>query len=163
MVPTGFDRYARVRHPLDGGLWADRAPGYLRVGVGDLTAALPVDLDVHDGDLGDDLVDLLVPRLAAATSTPADGHFGLGRLGRGAPTSWSAHAGRRGPFAGWRRAGARRRVLGGIRSGAGIVPAFGTDPAQIGRAARALGVRDAVPAGAGVRSHRAELFGPAAR
>jgi hypothetical protein len=78
VVPGGFDAYARLLHPLeDGERWASVAPGYLRPGDERYDYPFPDAVDAAEGDMGEALVDALVPLLSAATTTPERCHYGL--------------------------------------------------------------------------------------
>lgn len=76
IVPTGFEAYARILHPLlDGQRWDDEAP--LCLGSGDEPYDYPYadPLLAVEGDLGAETVDALVTALAP--STRGQCHFGL--------------------------------------------------------------------------------------
>jgi hypothetical protein len=78
VVPEGFDAYIRLLHDLEGGQrWATVAPDYLRPGVEPYPHPFPHPVTMVEGDMGPELVDALVPILAAATGTPQQCHFGL--------------------------------------------------------------------------------------
>lgn len=77
VIPSSFDAYARVLHPLkDGERWASVAPEYLRRG-GDYRYPFPEPVARVEGNVNFELVDALVPVLTEATATPDRGHFGL--------------------------------------------------------------------------------------
>ncbi len=80
VVPEGFEAYVRLLHPLhDGQRWATTAPIYLTQGSEPYPYPYPYPEPFQqvEGDMGAELVDALVPKLAAATSTPESCHFGL--------------------------------------------------------------------------------------
>ncbi len=78
VVPEGFEAYVRLLHPLhDGQRWATTAPPYLRPGTEPYPYPYPEAIQQVEGDMGAELVDVLVPKLAAATSTAESCHFGL--------------------------------------------------------------------------------------
>jgi hypothetical protein len=78
VVPDRFEAVARVMHPLaTGARWETVAPEYLGAGAEPLPYPLPEDIDWASGDMGPDSVDLLVPVLSEATSTPERCHFAL--------------------------------------------------------------------------------------
>jgi hypothetical protein len=81
VIPGGFDRYARLLHPLpDGTVWpaAYRATGTDRYPY---PYATPDDqpLLAVEGHMGPALADALTPVLAAASGTPARCHYGVWR------------------------------------------------------------------------------------
>lgn len=78
VVPEGFKAYVRLLHPLqDGQRWATTAPTYLAEGTEPYPYPYPGPVQQVEGDMGAELVYALVPKLAAATSTPKCCHFGL--------------------------------------------------------------------------------------
>lgn len=78
VVPTGYDAYIRIHHPLsDGRTWAEVAPTYLRRGTTRYEFPFPEPLTSVVGDLNPGTVDRFTPVLAAATATPESCHYGL--------------------------------------------------------------------------------------
>ena len=97
VVPDGYDRYARVLHPLEGRQrWRAVAPVYLRAGMETYPYPFPEPVQQVEGDMGAALVDALVPLLAASTTTSQHCHYALwsgwGELHPGSHTV--AYAGR---------------------------------------------------------------------
>jgi hypothetical protein len=108
VVPDRFDAYLRMMHRLDGGSWSEVAASYLRRGEDDYPYPFPDAITSAEGDLGADVVDTLIPHLAAATSTAKECHFGLwngwGEFNRGAHSILLSHRRRRTLVgAGWDR------------------------------------------------------------
>ncbi len=78
VVPEGFEAYVRLLHPLqEGQRWATTAPSYLAEGTEPYPYPYSEPVQQVEEDMGAELVDALVPKLAAATSTPESCHFGL--------------------------------------------------------------------------------------
>jgi hypothetical protein len=74
-VPIGFDSIARLHHPLaDGRRWSEAVPAHEGAGVVEAAGEAP---DAEEGRLDAGTVDLLVPLLVGATSTPGETHFAL--------------------------------------------------------------------------------------
>lgn len=77
VVPAGFEAVLRVMNPFpDGRRWADAAPAYLAAGAAE-RYPYPAAVDLPEGELADVVADALVPLLAAATTTPQRGHYGV--------------------------------------------------------------------------------------
>ena len=80
----------RILHQVQDGSWSNLAPQYLQRGddAHPYPSPFPAPVAAAEGDLGARIVDHLVPRLTAATSTPDDCHFALwrgwGEFNRGA-------------------------------------------------------------------------------
>ena len=83
VVPSGYDVYARLLHPLGGDeRWSEVAPEYLAPGSGRYPYPFPETLMQVEGDMGAALVDALLPSLTAATCCPVPVPlWTLGRLG----------------------------------------------------------------------------------
>jgi hypothetical protein len=80
VVPEGFEAYVRIHHRLDDGRrWTDSAQSFLRRGTTPYDYPYPDPLTYVEGDLGAELVDHLIPLLAAATSDTEGCHFALWR------------------------------------------------------------------------------------
>lgn len=115
-VPGGFGACLRIHHALsDGRRWSDVVPELLVPGAAPLPPFTgPAEVLDGDGNLGDDVVDLLVPILAAATTTPESCHYGLwngrGGLSPGSSVVMTAWAGRRRPWTPLSMKSAQRRA-----------------------------------------------------
>lgn len=76
IVPTGFDAYARILHPLpDGQRWVNVAPDFLGTGEEPYDYPYADPLLAVEGDPGAETVDALADALAP--TTPGRCHFGL--------------------------------------------------------------------------------------
>jgi hypothetical protein len=101
VVPSGYDAYVRLLHPLVGGeRWSAIAPDYLAPSTERYPYPFPETLMQVEGDMGAALVDALLPSLTAATRVPRECHFGLwsgwGELHAGSQSVlYSGESGRR--------------------------------------------------------------------
>ncbi len=120
VIPDGFDAYARLLHPLDGGHgWSVVAPAYLADGTEPYPYPFPDAVERAAGDMGAPLVDALVPVLASSTTTPEHCHYALwsgwGELHPGSSGLLYASATRRTPLAALRARRESRRLQDAVR------------------------------------------------
>ena len=115
VVPAGFDAYARVMHPLDGGRrWSTVAPAYLERGANRYQYPFPDEVSWTEGDMGAALVDVLLDVLGTATGSHQQCHYALwegwGDLHAGSHSTLYSVGDDLGPLAAWWRRRAVRRM-----------------------------------------------------
>lgn len=111
-VPFGFDSIARVHHPLaDGRRWNEVVTAHVGNAEAEGTGEAP---DAEEGRLDAKTIDMLVPLLSTATSTPGETHFGLwlgwGDLRSGSSTVLYSDGTHRRPWSALVRRRARSRI-----------------------------------------------------
>lgn len=178
VVPGGFDAYARVMHPLDGGRrWSTVAPGYLEGGTDWYEYPFPDEVSWTEGDMGESLADVLLDVLGSATGLHQPCHFALWEGWGDLHAESHSHYLVRddpGPLGAWRRRAVRRMVSWQRRAEAPLyefVAACAVQPWWGGRnmllfdgpigAVAAIGTPD--PLGSGVCRRGPQWWWPAGR